>query len=80
MEITGIKTYLKYMFFISITAYLLGRLFYVPTEYCYIDKVGYRSLDACEKDKRLKARMPEIHKATKKSIQLIESWYYAIYE
>lgn len=80
MATIGIKKALIVIMIISAFAYLFGRLFYVPPRYCYIDKVGYRTLDVCEQHKRFKARLPEIHKATQNSIQLIESWYYTVYE
>jgi len=79
-ETTGIKRILIVIMIISAFAYLLGRLFYVPPKYCYIDKVGYRTLDVCEQHKKFKARLPDIYKATESSIQLIESWYYTVYE
>lgn len=79
-ETIGIKKILIVIMTISVFAYLFGRLFYVPSTYCYIDKVGYRTLDVCEQDKKRKTRLPEIHKATESSIQLIESWYYTVYE
>lgn len=80
MATIGIKKALIVIMIISAFAYLLGRLFYVPPTYCYIDKVGYRTLDVCEQHKRFKARLPYIYEATESSIQLIESWYYTVYE
>ena len=74
------KKILLVVMFISVFAYLFGRLFYVPPKYCYIDKVGYRTLDVCEQYKKFQARLPDIYKATESSIQLIESWYYVVYE
>lgn len=79
-ETTGIKRILVVIMIISAFAYLLGRLFYVPPTYCYIDKVGYRTLDVCEQHKKFQAKLPDIYEATESSIQLIESWYYTVYE
>ena len=76
----GIKKILIVIMITSAFAYLFGRLFYVPPRYCYIDKVGYRTLDVCDKYNKLKARLPKIYKATEISMQLIESWYYTVYE
>ena len=80
METIGIKKILLVVMIISAFAYLLGRLFYVPPTYCYIDKIGYRTLDVCEQHNEFKARLPKIYKATENSMQLIESWYYTVYE
>lgn len=80
MEIIGIKKILTVAMILAVSAYLFGRLFYVPPKYCYIDKVGYKTLDVCEQEKRFKDRLSDIHEATEKSMQLIESWYYVVYE
>ena len=80
MATIGINKILLVIMIVTTCAYLLGRLFYVPPKYCHIDKVGYRTLDVCEQHKKFQARLPEIYNATESSVQMINLWYYKVYE
>ena len=68
MEIIGIKRITIGLLLIMAIAYLLGRLFYVPPTYCYIDKIGYRTTDVCERYKMIDI-------VEKDSMQMMKMWY-----
>lgn len=73
--IIGIRS-IKITLLISIVAYLIGRLFYTPETYCYIDKVGFRPKSECDRIQKFNQKLPQIYENTQDAINILEMWYY----